>query len=56
MRPKGRYRAELDLLAVRAGLDRIAVPTPGAVREATSLGLRPVWSEECCVFPSGEGN
>ncbi len=52
MRPKGPYRAALDVLAVRAGVDRIAVPTPAAVREAETLGLEPVWSEECCVFDS----
>lgn len=55
MRPKGRYRAALDVLAVRSGVDRIAVPTPAARREAEALGLRPVWSSECCIFPSGEG-
>lgn len=50
MRPKGSYRAELDVMAVRAGVDRVAVPTPGAVREAGRLGLEAVWSDECCVF------
>jgi uncharacterized radical SAM superfamily protein len=55
MRPKGRYRGALDVLAVLAGLDRIAVPTPAAVREAEALGLRAVWSKECCAFRSGEG-
>lgn len=50
MRPKGSYRAALDRLAVRAGVDRIAVPTPAAVREAEARGLKIVWSEECCVF------
>lgn len=53
MRPKGAYRASLDVLAVRAGVDRIAVPTPAAVREAAALGLEAVWSEECCVFDRG---
>ncbi len=51
MRPKGSYREALDRLAVRAGVDRIAVPTPRAVRDAVGLGFEPVWSEECCVFP-----
>lgn len=50
MRPKGRYRAELDRLALLAGVDRIAVPTPAVVREAERLGLRPTWSDECCIF------
>jgi len=52
MRPKGSYRERLDLLAVRAGVDRIAVPTPAAVREAERLGLSAIWSDQCCVFPS----
>lgn len=50
MRPKGAYRAALDKVAVRAGVDRIAVPTPAAVREAEALGLKVIWSDECCVF------
>ncbi len=50
MRPKGAYRASLDVAAVRAGVGRIAVPTPAAVREAERLGLEAVWSEECCAF------
>jgi hypothetical protein len=54
MRPKGSYREDLDVAAVRAGVvDRVAVPTPAAVKEAERLGLRVVWSDECCVFPSG---
>jgi len=53
MRPKGSYRQALDILAVRAGVDRIAVPTPAAVEEARELGLETIWSDECCVFPSG---
>ncbi len=56
MRPKGAYRAALDVLAVRAGVDRIAVPTPAAVREAEAWGLVPVWSQECCVFESPGGS
>ncbi len=54
MRPKGSYRAALDVAAVRAGVDRIAVPTPAAVREAKRLGLEVIWSSECCVFEGGE--
>ncbi len=54
MRPKGSYREKLDAAAVRARVvDRVAVPTPAAVQEAARLGLEVVWSDECCVFPSG---
>lgn len=50
MRPKGSYRENLDHLALWAGVDRIAVPTPAVAREAERLGLRPVWSDECCTL------
>ena len=50
MRPKGRYRRQLDLLAVRAGVDRIVLPHPDAVVLAGGLGLKVVRREECCAF------
>jgi uncharacterized radical SAM superfamily protein len=50
MRPKGHYRAWLDLLAVRAGVNRIVQPTPWARELALSLGLTLVPADECCVF------
>ncbi len=48
MRPGGRYRAELDLWAVKSGLNTIVNPTPGAVRLAQSAGLSISRGEECC--------
>ncbi|MEN6413394.1 MAG: hypothetical protein ABFC84_11670 [Veillonellales bacterium] len=50
MRPGGSYRAELDSLAVRAGINSIVNPVPEAVRVAEYLGLSVVKREECCVF------
>lgn len=50
MRPKGQYRARLDELAVRAGVNKIVNPTPGAVRLAGQLGLELIRGEECCVL------
>ncbi len=50
MRPGGAYRDEVDRLAIRAGLNRIVNPAPGAVALAAELGLRVVWKDECCVF------
>jgi len=51
MRPTGAYRRELDMLAVRAGLDGIVLPARAAQDEARRLG-RPVrWREECCALP-----
>jgi uncharacterized radical SAM superfamily protein len=50
MRPRGRYRAELDPLAVRAGVNAIVNPAREAVRLAGELGLTIRWSRECCVI------
>jgi uncharacterized radical SAM superfamily protein len=50
MRPGGRYRRELDPLAVRAGINTIVNPAPSAVREARELGLSIQWRDECCVI------
>ncbi len=50
MRPRGKYRAKLDPLAVRAGLNRIVSPSPEAVQLAEKLGLNIVQGRECCVF------
>jgi uncharacterized radical SAM superfamily protein len=48
LRPGGRYRSEVDRLAVEAGLDSIVNPAPTAVALATTLGLKVTWGEECC--------
>ena len=50
MRPHGRYRAELDPLAVRAGVNRIVSPAREAKQLAKELNLVIVQSWECCVF------
>lgn len=50
MRPKGMYRLELDLAAVRCGVNKIVVPTRGAVNLARELGLKVRVGEECCVL------
>ncbi len=50
MRPGGRYRRNLDPLAVRAGVNGIVKPDPAAVRAAEEVGLKIEWGEECCVF------
>jgi uncharacterized radical SAM superfamily protein len=49
MRPGGRYRRDLDSLAVWAGANKIVNPAPSAVRVATELGLFVQWENECCV-------
>lgn len=50
MRPGGRYRRDLDVLAVRAGVDRIVLPHPDAVAEAESRGSVIARKGECCAF------
>jgi len=50
MRPRGRYRIELDPLAVRAGVNAIVNPAREAVRLAEKLGLAIRWGQECCVI------
>jgi len=50
MRPGGRYRRDLDALAVWAGVDKIVNPAPSAVRLATELGLEIKWEDECCAI------
>jgi len=50
MRPHGEYRARLDPLAVRAGVNKIVSPARQAVQLAEELGLSIVQGRECCVF------
>jgi uncharacterized radical SAM superfamily protein len=50
MRPKGRYRNELDPLAVRAGLNVIVSPSRAARQQAAELGLVECRMRECCVL------
>jgi uncharacterized radical SAM superfamily protein len=50
MRPRGAYRAQLDPLAVRAGLNAIVSPAREGRAEAASLGLTPIETRECCVL------
>ena len=50
MRPKGRYRDELDPLAVRAGVNVVVSPARRARKQAAELGLAAREMRECCVF------
>ena len=47
-RPRGRYRAELDRLAVYAGVNALAVPSDAALEAAKELGLEVVLHDTCC--------
>jgi uncharacterized radical SAM superfamily protein len=50
MRPRGRYRDQLDPLAVRAGLNVIVSPSRPARLMAADLGLSTRQIRECCVL------
>lgn len=50
MRPGGRYRLELDQLALTCGVNAIVMPAPAAVRQAQERNWRIRTSEECCVL------
>ena len=47
-RPRGTYRAMLDPLAVRAGVNGIAYPSVEAYRTARDVRLDTEFHEECC--------
>lgn len=50
MRPKGKYRSQLDQLALRCGVNKLVQPTSGAINLADELGLAVKRGEECCVL------
>jgi uncharacterized radical SAM superfamily protein len=50
MRPRRDYRARLDPLAVRAGVNVIVSPSREGKAQAEALGLEVVRTRECCVF------
>ena len=50
MRPKGRYRNQLDPLAVRAGVNVVVAPSRPARELAAHLGLSAHKMRECCVL------
>jgi uncharacterized radical SAM superfamily protein len=54
MRPRHGYRARLDPLAVRAGVNVIVSPSREGRAAAAALGLQAVRTRECCVlgYPS----
>lgn len=47
-RPPGRYRKRLDVLAVEAGINRIAMPAEEALARAEELGLQVEFHHTCC--------
>lgn len=49
-RPEGREKRAIDIAALTAGLNGIAFPAEGIVAEARAMGLRPVFSTDCCAL------
>lgn len=54
-KPRGRYHRNIDRLALRAGINQIAIPAPEAVEEAEELGLTIRWAETCCAVAATDG-
>lgn len=50
MRPGGRYRTEVDRMAVEAGFDGIVNPVPSALRRAAEMGAVISEKHTCCVL------
>jgi uncharacterized radical SAM superfamily protein len=48
MRPKGKHKAETDILAVKAGANAIAFPDEQAIKLAESMQLEASFSSLCC--------
>jgi len=49
-RPSGLLKAEIERLAVLAGVNSLAYPDPATVNLASALGLRTSFVESCCTL------
>jgi len=49
MRPKGKHRAQTDVLALKAGIDAIAFPSPEAIEYVKKNGYKTTLSSYCCA-------
>lgn len=49
-RGKGELRAEIDKLALQAGVNNVAIPTPTAYKEAKKLNLKIREFKACCAL------
>lgn len=50
MRPRGKYRRELDALALMCGVNRIVLPSREAKNKAIQMNMSIIESKECCVL------
>lgn len=51
-RPLGPAGREIERFAIKAGLDGVAFPDDFTIRLARSLGLEPIFAEQCCALPA----
>ncbi|MBN1244480.1 radical SAM protein [Candidatus Bathyarchaeota archaeon] len=49
VRPKGKHRAETDVLALKAGVDAVAFPSEEAIEYAENQGYEFSFSSRCCA-------
>jgi uncharacterized radical SAM superfamily protein len=49
MRPKGKHRAETDVLALKAGVDGMAFPSEEAIKYAEKQSYQVAYSSFCCA-------
>ena len=49
MRPKGKHRAQTDVLALKAGVDAIAFPSLEVIEYAKNNGYKTTFSSYCCA-------
>ena len=53
MRPRGNKREEFELQALRAGVDRIEIPSERTLEAARAMGLKVEKLHACCAVPKG---
>jgi uncharacterized radical SAM superfamily protein len=51
MRPRGNQRAEIELQALRSGIDRVEIPERRTIEAARAMGLKVKRLEACCAVP-----
>jgi lipoyl synthase len=52
MRPRGDERVEIELQALRSGIDRVEIPERRTIEAARALGLNIKRLEACCAVPT----
>lgn len=50
MRPTGKYRDNLDNMAIEVGIRHIVMPSKLAIKKAKEMNLNINYKHECCVF------